>query len=71
VRYDIYGEDVIKANGMESNGAVGKIQVSETTKRLLEQNNPGRFKFERHSDVVGKGSAKSVTGYLVQEETLS
>ena len=36
VRYDIYGSDVMVANKMESNGAPGRINVSEFTKNLLK-----------------------------------
>lgn len=36
VRYDIYGENVLIANKMESNGKSGFVMISEATKRLLE-----------------------------------
>ena len=36
VRYDIFGSDVLIANKMESSGCPGRINVSETTKKLLE-----------------------------------
>ena len=36
VRYDIYGEDVIIANQMESHGVPGKICISQKTKETLE-----------------------------------
>jgi len=32
VRYDIYGQDVMIANKMESNGKEGMVLVSESTK---------------------------------------
>ena len=35
VRYDIFGSDVYIANKMESKGVIGKITVSEDTKKLL------------------------------------
>merc|ERR1712096_235924 len=37
VRYDIYGDDVLIANKMESSGTKGRIQVSEAVKNLLEK----------------------------------
>lgn len=37
VRYDIYGRDVVIANKMESSGEQGRILVSSTTRKLLEQ----------------------------------
>lgn len=38
VRYDIFGEDVLIANKMESNGLAGKIVISEVTHDLLKHN---------------------------------
>lgn len=35
VRYDIFGEGVLIANKMESNGVPGKLCVSDDTRRLL------------------------------------
>ena len=35
VRYDIFGEGVLIANKMESNGVPGKVCVSEDTKKIL------------------------------------
>ena len=45
VRYDIYGPDVLIANKMESNGESGKINVSDVTKRLIEEKYVNRFTF--------------------------
>eukprot|EP00349_Pseudokeronopsis_sp_Brazil_P001741 CAMPEP_0202969716 /NCGR_PEP_ID=MMETSP1396-20130829/15587_1 /ASSEMBLY_ACC=CAM_ASM_000872 /TAXON_ID= /ORGANISM="Pseudokeronopsis sp., Strain Brazil" /LENGTH=76 /DNA_ID=CAMNT_0049697621 /DNA_START=127 /DNA_END=354 /DNA_ORIENTATION=+ len=36
VRYDIFGQDVLIANKMESNGLPGQVVVSEQTKNWLE-----------------------------------
>lgn len=36
VRYDIFGQDVLIANKMESNGIEGQICISESTYKLLE-----------------------------------
>lgn len=36
IRFDIYGDDVIIANKMESEGVKGKINVSESFKLFLE-----------------------------------
>jgi class 3 adenylate cyclase len=35
VRYDIFGENVMIANKMESNGIAGKVVVSEHTMQIL------------------------------------
>ena len=37
VRYDIYGEGVLIANKMESNGVPGKVCVSDETRKILMQ----------------------------------
>ena len=37
VRYDIFGEGVLIANKMESNGIPGRVCVSGETRALLEQ----------------------------------
>lgn len=38
VRYDIFGQDVLIANKMESNGKQGCVCISENTLDLLKQN---------------------------------
>ena len=38
VRYDIYGPDVTVANLMESEGEAGRVNISESSKNILEQN---------------------------------
>ena len=39
VRYDVYGEDMLIANKMESKGKPGKILISESTRELIENEN--------------------------------
>lgn len=46
VRYDIYGPDVLIANKMESNGKKGFVQVSETTKGILESVYSGEYSYD-------------------------
>jgi class 3 adenylate cyclase len=36
VRYDIFGENVLISNKMESNGIAGEVVISEDTKNILE-----------------------------------
>lgn len=36
IRFDIYGDDVLIANKMESEGEKGKINVSRQVKELIE-----------------------------------
>lgn len=51
IHYDIWGSDVMIANKMESNGAIGKVKVSEDTKEMIESKHPYGFTFEE-SDVL-------------------
>jgi hypothetical protein len=67
VRYDIYGQDFLIANKMESNGVEGNVHVSSKTKALLEGYCPGKFRFERYSDTPIKGHLEQkITGYLIK-----
>lgn len=45
VRFDIYGQDVVIANKMESSGESDMINVSKDTKELLDKlpGNPYKF----------------------------
>jgi class 3 adenylate cyclase len=45
VRYDIYGKDVLLANKMESSGQLGKVHISATTKKMLQNRYPDHFLF--------------------------
>lgn len=50
VRYDIFGEGVLIANKMESNGVPGKVCVSEETKGFLVGSEwEHDYQFERHT----------------------
>ena len=46
VRYDIYGQDVLIANKMESNGVEGRVMISENTRSLIEPYNSKNHKYE-------------------------
>lgn len=48
VRYDIYGKDVSIANKMESSGVEGRVQVSETTKMMIDRADKNPFQFKYH-----------------------
>ena len=49
--YDLWGDTVNTAARMESNGRIGKIQVSENTYQLLK----GEFTFDKIPNVEIKG----------------
>lgn len=65
VRYDIWGRDVLIANAMESEGEKGNINVSESTKQLLELKCPGLYRFEPHKVVEMEKIKAKVPCYLL------
>lgn len=65
VRFDLYGEDVVIANKMESNGAPGKISVSETTRRLLENVETANYTFTYNTEVALKSSDRKIKSYFM------
>lgn len=52
-QYDIWGDTVNTASRMESSGVVGKVNVSENTYLLLE--NEPSFSFEKRGQIEAKG----------------
>ena len=52
VRYDIFGEDVLIANKMESNGIAGQVCISQSTYKLVQNNQfvVEKFKFNEHKE---------------------
>jgi adenylate cyclase len=58
-QYDIWGDTVNTASRMESNGEVGKVNISQSTYELIKTkvNLPaeGRFKFESRGKIEAKG----------------
>ena len=65
VRYDIYGQDVLIANKMESNGIEGNLLVSESTKKMLEKDKNLPYKFEKVKEVICKGVDQPIPAYLI------
>jgi class 3 adenylate cyclase len=65
VRYDIYGQDVMLANKMESNGVPGRVAVSEMTKALLEDYECGKFNFEMLKEV--KNNKEMINLFLLSQ----
>ncbi|CAD8100728.1 unnamed protein product [Paramecium sonneborni] len=68
VRYDIYGPDVLIANKMESNGMKGFVQVSQQTKKYLEEDYSHLFKFELNVTLELKSIGREIEGYLVRKQ---
>jgi len=65
VRYDIFGSDVLIANKMESSGAQGKVCVSEDTRKMVLEQQPDKYKFEKHATVNVEYLEKKVKEYIV------
>ena len=65
VRYDIWGQDVLIANAMESEGQKGHINVSEATKNLLERTHRGLYRFEPYKTVEMEKIESKIPCYLL------
>jgi class 3 adenylate cyclase len=54
VRYDIFGDGVLIANKMESNGVPGKVCISEDSKKYINKNQEisKEYNFENHNVVT-------------------
>ena len=52
---------------MESNGLVGKILVSESTKIMLERNRQTEFSFEFYKNVEITSLQKEIKTFLVKK----
>ena len=59
--FDLWGDTVNTASRMESHGAVGAIQVSPTTRQLLD---PDRFATQPRGAVAVKGLGTVETWWL-------
>lgn len=68
VRYDIFGEGVLIANKMESNGVPGKVCVSEDTRKIigLQQECLAEYNFEDHRIVNLSSIQKKIMSYTVE-----
>lgn len=67
VRYDIYGKDVDITNLVESAGVAGKINVSESTKKILDTFYSGKYRFVDNKKVVHKPSETELRTYLLED----
>jgi phospholipid-transporting ATPase len=65
VRYDIYGPNVDIANKVESSGAPDKVNVSETTKEILERMHPGKYLFQYNQNVHHKATRRTLSTYFI------
>ena len=67
IRYDMYGQDVLIANKMESSGESDMIHVSEQTKAMLSNSGRHPYEFTDNGDVEIKALDRKVRGYLLQK----
>ena len=70
VRYDIFGEGVLIANKMESNGVPGRVCVSEETKKIITQQQEiaAEYQFDEHKEVVLASIGKKIMSYTVDRK---
>ena len=73
VRYDIFGDGVLIANKMESNGLPGKVCISEDTKKLIQRNQEmsREFTFENHNVVNLSSINRRIPTYIVDRRSES
>ena len=55
-QYDVWGDTVNTASRMESNGAIGKVNISQHTYDLIKENAQFTFQSRGKIDVKGKGA---------------
>ncbi len=63
--YDIWGDAVNTASRMESNGQIGKINISESTYNLVKND----FDFEHRGEIDTKGKGK-INMYFVENKKI-
>ena len=70
VRYDIFGEGVLIANKMESNGVPGRVCVSEDTRRILMQQSDiiAEYQLEEHTSIHLNSINKMVRAYTIDRK---
>jgi hypothetical protein len=71
VRYDIFGDGVLIANKMESNGVPGKLCTSEDTRKLLmrQPEISREYNFKNHNVVELKRIGKNIPTFIVEKRS--
>ena len=69
VRYDIFGQDVLIANKMESNGLAGQVCISEQTYKMIHKNNfvSDTFGYTEHRPCEIGTIGKTIKSYIVHQ----
>lgn len=72
VRFDLYGPDVLTANKMESGGMAGRVNISETTKTLLDDLDKTNYSFQETKEIEIKALNKTLKSHFlkIEEESL-
>jgi len=70
VRYDIFGEGVLIANKMESNGVGGKVCVSEDTRKILmqQQDIMNEYQMDEHKTINLHSINKQIKSYTIERK---
>jgi len=63
-QYDIWGDTVNTASRIESNGTVGKVNISQNTYEMIKENE--QFVFEHRGKIEAKGKGK-IDMYFVEK----
>jgi len=73
VRYDIFGDGVLIANKMESNGVPGKVCCSDDTRRLLLRSADvaREYSFQNHNVVELARIGKRIPTFVVEKRSAS
>jgi len=66
-QYDVWGDAVNTASRIESNGMVGKVNISETLYDLIKDDEAFTFEYRGHIHAKGKGEIKM---YFVEKNIL-
>ena len=71
IRFDMYGQDVVIANKMESEGVPDKVKVSRATKDMLEKyvekHGDIGMEYEKQEDVFVKKLGRNIENYIVEK----
>jgi class 3 adenylate cyclase len=65
-QYDVWGDTVNTASRMESNGAVGRVNISHHTYELVKDEEDLLFEYRGEVEAKGKGKLKM---YFVELKT--
>lgn len=61
----MYGKDILIANKMESSSEEGRVLVSESTKKILEDNYPTHYNFVGRKLINIPSIETIITGYFL------